>query len=179
MDYQNKNVKIVVGVIAVVLVIIFVIYNIKKSQQPVLLDKEYINSEMSIYDISIDELLLTVDVDDSNNIICLCSEADILHIIRFEKKNNSYEFLERYQINPLKLSENYTETIEFSKPFITASRNKYYIYTSVFINPKSETLIINGDLTSIKSIDVELDNKKYHIGVWAKAFLEKTDLDFG
>lgn len=178
MESQNKYIKIAVGIIAIASIVILISYNVQKSRQPILLDKDYINSEMLIYDVSIDDLLLSIDVDDSNNIICLCREADVLHIIRFEKKNNYYEFLERYEIEPTQLSEDYTQIIEFSKPLITASSNKYYIYSSVFINPQFDSLNINGTSTNIKTVKVELDNKEYRIGIWARAFLEKTDLNF-
>lgn len=178
MVYQNKYIKIYVGVISIVLVVILIIYNIQKSKQPILLDEEYINSELMTPEIFIDELLLSIDVDNSNNVLCLCREADFLHIIRFEKKDNSYEFLERYQIEPTKLSEDYTESIEFSKPFITASSNKYYIYTSVFINPLSDSVFINGEEINVNKVNVKLNDKQYYIGIWAKSFLEKTNLNF-
>lgn len=176
---QNKYIKLLVGMAIIIGLFVFLItYNIQESRKPVILNEDYINSELISSDIYIDELLLKTDVDDSGNVICLCREGNSLHIIRFEKKNNNYEFLERYQIEPEKLSEDYTEFIEFSKPFIMASSNKYYIYSSVFLNPKSNSLNINGVSTNIKKVDVKLGNKKYHIGLWVKASLEKTELEF-
>lgn len=141
-------------------------------------DADYINNEMSWSDIYVNELLLETDVGESGNVICLCREADILHIIRFEKKKNSYEFLERYQIDPEKLSDNYTESIEFIKPFVTASKNKYYIYAAVFTDPESDSLMINGEETQVNKVSVKLNGKEYRLGVWAKSFLEKTTLSF-
>ena len=176
MVYQNKYVKIAVGVISIVLVVVLIIYNIQESKQPISLDEDYINSELMTSEIFIDELLLSINVDNSNNVLCLCREADILHIIRFEKKDNFYEFLGRYQIEPTKLSEDYTESIEFSKPFITASSNKYYIYASVYINPLSDSVVINGEEINVNKVDVKLNNIQYHIGIWAKSFLEKMNL---
>ena len=177
MMYQNKNVKLAIGIISIALVVILIIYYIQKSKQPVLLDKDYINSELMTSEIFIDELLLSIDVDDSNNVLCLCREADVLHLIRFEKKYNSYEFLERYQIEPTKLSEDYTESIEFSKPLITVSRNEYYLYSSVFSNPVSNSIFINGERIPVNKVDIKLNDKQYRIGIWAKSFLEKTNLN--
>ena len=148
------------------LVILFIgvigmIFNFKTNNHPIELNEKYINSEvLSMSMDSIDKILLTDSKSDFTSCICSVDEENLMFLLLENDNDYDMNFKNKFSIEGL--SENPNKVLY--DEILLNSKSK--IAYNIFLNPKKDTITVDGIECEIKRINYSTTKGDFTIGFW-------------
>ena len=148
------------------LVILFIgvigmIFNFKTNNHPIELNEKYINSEvLSMSMDSIDKILLTDSKSDFTSCICSVDEENLMFLLLENDNDYDMNFKNKFSIEGL--SENPNKVL-YDKILLNSKSKIAY---NIFLNPKKDTITVDGIECEIKRINYSTTKGDFTIGFW-------------
>ena len=147
-------------IIILILFLISVVIFIKDLKKPIVLDEEYINSEVLIGMDSIEEILVTDKNDDY--VVCVC-KVDNKQLMFLLLENNKYYdmvYKNTFSTNTFNLGQK-----EFFKDIFVTKNGSIIKYGFSPVS-KSDSLKNNNKVISVQEFEYFIDNKTVPIVFW-------------
>ena len=152
--------KKIIPLVILFIGVIGMIFNFKTNNHPIELNEKYINSEvLSMSMDSIDKILLTDSKSDFTSCICSVDEENLMFLLLENDNGYDMNFKNTFSVNGL--SENPNKVL--TDKVLNSDTEIAY---NIFLNPKKDTIIINGVECEIKKINYSTIKGDFTIGFW-------------